>query len=82
MYSFPENLFTEVRIEKSEYVNYYTANGEVEANNQSQVIGALIRVFDGDMWYSSVTNEPGKIQAEIDNLASWPKETKRFMTIR
>ena len=31
MYSFPENLFTEVRIEKSEYVNYYTANGEVEA---------------------------------------------------
>lgn len=28
MYSFPENLFTEVRIEKSEYVNYYTANGE------------------------------------------------------
>ncbi|MDE7223282.1 MAG: TldD/PmbA family protein, partial [Acetatifactor sp.] len=73
MYNFPENLFTEVRIEKNDYVNYYTVNGEVETNNQSQVIGALIRVFDGDMWYSSTTNEPGQIQAEIDNLASLAK---------
>lgn len=78
MYNFPENLFTEVRIEKSDYVNYYTANGEVEVNNQSQVIGALIRVFDGDMWYSSVTNELGQIQAEINNLASLAKRNENI----
>lgn len=70
MFIFPENLFTDVRIETSEYVNYYTANGEVEVNNQSQTTGALIRVFDGDMWYSSTTNELGRIQEEIDALAS------------
>ena len=43
MFIFPEYLFTDVRIETSEYVNYYTANGEVEVNNQSQTTGALIR---------------------------------------
>lgn len=78
MYNFPENLFTEVRIERSDYVNYYTANDEVEVNNQSQIVGALIRVFDGDMWYSSTTNELGQIQAEIDNLASLAKENENI----
>lgn len=78
MYNFPENLFTEVRIEKNDYVNYYTANGEVETNNQSQVTGALIRVFDGDMWYSSITNKLGQIQAEIDNLASLAKRNENI----
>lgn len=78
MYNFPENLFTEVRIETSDYVNYYTANDEVEVNNQSQIVGALIRVFDGDMWYSSTTNELGQIQAEIDNLASLAKKNENI----
>lgn len=78
MYDFPENLFTEVRIERSDYVNYYTANGEVEVNNQSSVTGALIRVFDGDMWYSGITNEPENIQAEIDSLASLAKRNEKI----
>lgn len=78
MYNFPENLFTEVRIETNDYVNYYTANGEVEVNSQTQVAGALIRVFDGDMWYTSTTNELGRIQAEIDNLASLAKRNERI----
>lgn len=78
MYNFPENLFTEVRIERNDYVNYYTANDEVEVNNQSQIVGALIRVFDGEMWYSSTTNELEQIQAEIDNLASLAKRNEKI----
>lgn len=70
MYIFPENLFTEVRIEKSEYVNYRIKNGEVEANNQLSVTGAMIRVFDGDMWYTSVTNDLSQIQTQINDLAA------------
>lgn len=70
MYRFPENLFTEVRIEKKEYVNYYIANGEVEANSQCQIAGALIRVFDGHMWYTGATNDLKNIQREIDSLAA------------
>lgn len=78
MYQFPENLFTEVRIVTYDGVNYYIANDEVEVNNQSQAIGALIRVFDGEMWYSSITNEPEQIQAEIDNLASLAKRNEQI----
>ncbi len=78
MYKFPENLFTEVRIERSDYVSYYTANDEVEINNQSQIVGALIRVFDGEMWYSSTTNELRQVQAEIDNLASLAKRNENI----
>ena len=73
MYDFPKDLFTEVRIETNDYAFYYTANGEVEGNCQSQVIGALIRVFNGDMWYTGTTNELEQIQAEIDNLAALAK---------
>ena len=70
MYRFPDNLFTEVRIEKTEYANYFVKNGEVEANSRSSVAGARIRVFDGSMWYTSVTNDMDAIQTEIDNLAA------------
>ncbi|MDE7299562.1 MAG: TldD/PmbA family protein [Lachnospiraceae bacterium] len=70
MYRFPDNLFTEVRIERTEYANYFVKNGEVEANSRSSVAGARIRVFDGNMWYTSVTNDMDAIQTEIDNLAA------------
>ncbi len=70
MYNFPENLFTEVRMEKSEQTLYVIKNDEVEVNNRMEVTGAMIRIFDGDMWYTSVTNDPAQIQAQINNLAS------------
>lgn len=78
MYHFPDNLFTDVRIETNDYVNYYIPDGEVQVNNQNQEIGALIRVFDGDMWYTSVTTERSRIQAEIDNLASLARRNKEI----
>lgn len=74
MYNFPDNLFTEVRIEKSVDTYYWIRNGEVETNCQSEVNGAMIRVFDGDMWYTSVTNDLEEIQTQIDQLAALARE--------
>lgn len=70
MYKFPDNLFTEVRIERTENNYYFVKNGEVEGNGQTAVAGARIRVYDGSMWYTSVTNDLDAIQEEIDNLAA------------
>ena len=47
MYRFPEGLFTEVRIEKTEDNYYFVKNGEVEGNGRNAVTGVKIRIFDG-----------------------------------
>lgn len=78
MYKFPDDLFTEVRIEKTEDNYYFVKNGEVEGNGKTAVTGARIRVYDGEMWYTSVTNDLDKIQTEIDNLASLAKPNKEI----
>ncbi len=70
MYRFPEGLFTEVRIEKTEDNYYFVKNGEVEGNGRNAVTGVKIRIFDGRKWYTSVTNDLDAIQDEIDNLSS------------
>lgn len=70
MYKYPENLFTDVRIERIESSQYYVRNNEVETNNNVSVEGARIRVYDGKMWYTSTTNDLSAIQSEIDNLAT------------
>ena len=70
MYRFPEGLFTEVRIEKTEDNYYFVKNGEVEGNGRNAVTGVKIRIFDGRKWYTSVTNDLDAIQEEIDNLSS------------
>ena len=42
MFHFLKNLFTDVRIETNDYVNYCTVNGEVECNNHSQMSKKLM----------------------------------------
>ena len=70
MYRFPKDLFTDVRIESQNTVQYYIRNGEVEGDSNVSVSGAMVRVYDGEMWYTSFTNNLDKIQEEIDNLAT------------
>ena len=53
-YNFPENLYTEVRIDYYS-ANYYLKDDGAEGNGEVSVIGAKIRVFDGKMWYTSTT---------------------------
>ncbi|MBP3271850.1 MAG: TldD/PmbA family protein [Ruminococcus sp.] len=73
MYRFPEGLYCDVRIERSSDASYSISNGEVSGDSETAVTGAVIRVYDGDMWYNSVTNDIDSIQREIDALAELAK---------
>lgn len=70
MYQFPNDLYVDVRIEESYNTYYFVKNGDVEADSSVNVTGAIIRVFDGNLWYTGSTNDIDGIQKEIDNLAS------------
>ena len=70
MYQFPKDLYTDVRIEETDSTNFFVKNGDVEADSATSVTGAIIRIYDGTMWYTGTTNDIAGIQAEIDNLAT------------
>ena len=70
MYQFPKDLYVDVRIEETFNTNYYVQNGDVETDQAVTETGAMIRVYDGTMWYTGSTNDIDGIQKEIDNLAS------------
>lgn len=68
-YCFPENLYSEVRIEEYESKMYIFRNHDVDNDSSSSEKGAIIRVYDGTMWYTATTNELSEIQNELDQLA-------------
>ena len=70
MYRFPEGLYSDIRIERRDNASYCVENGEVKRNSEKTVIGAIVRVYDGNMWYTSVTNDLDSIQSELDGLAA------------
>ncbi|MBQ7775675.1 MAG: TldD/PmbA family protein [Lachnospiraceae bacterium] len=70
MYQFPKDLYADVRIEEFQNLWLCMKNGEMDSDGAMQTVGALIRVFDGTMWYSCTTNKLDEIQAELDNLAA------------
>lgn len=70
MYIFPEGLYVDVRIEERFVIWINKLNGEVRSDNENELVSALIRVYDGQMWYSTNTTDVNSIQKEIDNLAT------------
>lgn len=60
---FPENLYCDVRIENNKTACYAMQNDEV------CIKGAMIRIFDGKLWYTAETNDIDKIQNKINELA-------------
>ncbi len=70
MYVFPKGLYSDIRIEHSCSANYSVSNGDVKQNSETTVGGAMIRVYDGKLWYTSVTNDLDTIQSELDSLAA------------
>lgn len=70
MYQFPKDLYVDVRIEETDRTSFFVKNGDVESDTATSVTGAIIRVYDGTMWYTGTTNDIAGIQAEIDNLAT------------
>ena len=80
-YKFPKDLYTDVRIEDSKTACYSMQNDDVLANNETYIKGAMIRVFDGNLWYTAQTNDidTKSIQKKIDELAAIAKPNKNIL---
>ena len=70
MYKFPKGLYADVRIEERYNLWFNVWNGDVQGDGFMEEEGAIIRVYDGKMWYTSTTNNLEEIQMELDNLAT------------
>lgn len=70
MITFPENLFSDVRVEDVHSTALVYQMGEWKVNRIRRETGAFIRVYDGKMWYYSATTDLDKIQDELDGLAA------------
>ena len=70
MYNFPKGLYSDIRIEHNASASYSVQNGDVKQDSEASVCGAMIRVYDGKLWYTSVTNDLDDIQSELDSLAA------------
>lgn len=66
---FPKDVYSDVRVEELDSAWYVVQNGDVENDSDKKEIGAMIRVFDGNMWYTASTNDLNTIQDELDSLA-------------
>lgn len=79
MYTFPKNLYTDVRIEDVNYSEITYRNGELTQNLKRNYKGGFIRIFDGSRWYYSSTTDVDNIQDEIDKLELMAKENESIM---
>ncbi|MEG0085949.1 MAG: TldD/PmbA family protein [Niameybacter sp.] len=69
MFSFPKNLYTDVRIEDVFEAQTRLQNDTLKENKQRHYRGAFIRIFDGQKWYYSATTQLDQIDEEIEQLA-------------
>lgn len=68
MFLFPQNLYTDVRIEEVKTTTIRYENFLLKENRTKVEIGAMIRMYDGMRWYYSSITDLGQIQKEIDRL--------------
>lgn len=78
MYTFPDNLYTDVRLEDVSISEITYENGELRQNLKRNSKGGFIRIFDGERWYYNSTTDIDNIQKEIDELAVMAKENKNI----
>lgn len=69
VYTFPEGLYCDVRIEKVRDTLVSYLKGELRQMRERETTGAFVRVFDGRRWYYSVLTALDKVQGELDRLA-------------
>lgn len=69
-FRFPKDLYADVRIEESYSLWLTIKNGDIENDGEFSEVGAMIRVYDGKLWYTATTNDLGEIQGELDALAA------------
>ena len=72
-FRFPKDLYADVRIEESYQIWLHQENGEVKSDGDLSEVGAIVRVFDGNLWYTATTNSLDEIQGQLDDLAKMAK---------
>lgn len=78
MYNFPDNFYSDVRIERIYHSTIRIEMGRLEEIKESVDLGAFIRLFDGSRWYYSSTTALDSIDKELANLASLAKANKEI----
>jgi len=68
-FKFPKDLYADVRIEEWYQIWLNQENGEVKSDGDLSEVGAIVRVFDGNLWYTATTNSLDEIQGQLDDLA-------------
>ncbi|QQK07953.1 TldD/PmbA family protein [Miniphocaeibacter halophilus] len=74
MYKFNPNLYTDVRIENNISTRIRIENNTIVENKEYSESGVIVRVFDGELWYTSSITNFDSIQKEIDYLSKLAKE--------
>lgn len=69
MFIFPENLYSDIRIENVYETKITLTNGKLDEIREKSYSGAFIRIFDGKKWYYSSTSDIEGLQKEIDSLS-------------
>lgn len=69
MYNFPENLYTDVRIEDVVNTRISYKKNELQEIKVRSNKGAFVRVYDGIKWYYTATTDMEAIQEAIDEMA-------------
>lgn len=78
MYRFPENLYSDVRIEDVFATTIRFENGALRQNAVSREAGAFLRVYDGRRWYYSAVTDLDAIQQELDALARMAQPNEKI----
>ncbi|HDP76658.1 MAG TPA: TldD/PmbA family protein [Mesotoga infera] len=74
MYSFPDNLYSDVRVEDVSKSDIIVTLGRTDNMKEQKYVAAFIRVFDGERWYYSSTTNLDSVQEELDRLACLAKK--------
>ena len=69
MYTFPNGLYSDIRIEDVFETKIELTDGRLDEIKEKEYKGAFIRVFDGKRWFYSATSDMEGIQGELDSLA-------------
>ncbi|NLM77411.1 MAG: TldD/PmbA family protein [Ruminococcaceae bacterium] len=76
MIHFPEDRYSDIRIE-NRYQTDITIENKVLRQNKTRVTqGAMIRIYDGDKWYYAATTRLDDLQGEVDRLAAMSRSNK------
>ncbi|MFY9284241.1 MAG: DNA gyrase modulator [Miniphocaeibacter sp.] len=82
MYKFNPNLYTDIRIENNISTDIRIENNAIVENKEYSKNGAIIRVFDGKLWYTSSITNFDNIQKEINYLSKLANENPNIKKIK